>query len=219
MSGLVNNPGIMAYNKNLLSDTNAKTIIRTTKQVSPNIPQGIYSGRGGAFSAVKQVKRVSDLQKQMYGQMFGMRGKIKSSLPNFPKDKSSREAVGRIFGLHESAELKVKPGQYGPVAGHLSPSVLARESNIVSSLPKELAPAKRYMRRLRSGTGESKMMKQYSPNFRYGGGRVSKGEVDMMSRISTRNLTRKLEKAEPVRTFFNKLTKRVSKFRPKRFWK
>ena len=168
------------------------------KMYPDNITDKVYLK--GQFSMPKYMKNAlrvgsrvaylaeKTLGKTRVGKGFGkiMQESLEKGYPKLDKYKSkagkassakNKEAINRIVGVHEGIEKIVgKKNRKGFKAerfsGHLSPDVLLRESNIVSTLPKELRGAKAYFQNLRAGEGAD--MKKMFPGFEYGKGRISR---------------------------------------------
>jgi len=104
-------------------------------------------------------------------------------------DPKNKEAINRIVGIHEGIERKVSKNlkRLGgwTRGGHISPEVLLRESNIVSTLPKELKGAKSYLKTIRMSGNEKDEMRRMFPGFEYGKGRISRhARKPMMERAA-----------------------------------
>jgi len=189
--------GLLSLNHRAASPQQAEFIRSLAPDVNDRLlrlPSAIYSGRRGAFGAL------GEAQRQL--------GEFGVQIPNIPSHKPSREAIGRITGLHEGFEQSVRPKNFALMATHLSPKVLFQESNLVASLPRELAPAKRYFRQLRDASGESQFLRdrlsQPGVPFRYGSRRLSRREMNLgvkkyqkeygqeqkLSRLSTMDLAK-----------------------------
>jgi hypothetical protein len=165
--------GLYALNPSVMNSSITKKLDPNNHMknlMTPYKKPVIFSGKGGGL-------RLIDSIKKQYGEDVNFTHMI--------KDKKSKEAINRLMLLHEGSEARIRPITQSNTGSHLSPNVLVEESNIVSSFPKELAPAKRYMRMLRRNTGESAILENLHPSeLRYGQRRYSSGEKNLMLRKS-----------------------------------
>jgi len=141
---------------------------------------------GRLFSKTKREDK--EAYKKSLGRLKGFR---KAEARLTPK---SKEAVNRLVGVHEGierhlAKKKKLPG--GTFASHISPEVLLRESNIVSTLPKDLKGAKNFFKTMRGYSGETEKLKEMFPGFEYGKGRISRhARKRMMERAVEKGRTK-----------------------------
>jgi len=175
-----NEPGLLTISQEILND---KHILRSNERFKHyRMPQKqfkffglnkptILMGRGGGIGAIKGV--VGD----------ELRGKIRAL------DPKNKEALNRIFMLHEGAEASVKGDNVTQVYGHLSPEVLLREHNLTASLPNELSGARDVLKHLRTkttGLHEGSLLNQAGINY---------GEGRTLSDKTIKHMTQRYNKA------------------------
>ena len=158
-SGFKKNKGLVSVSKKILG-MNTLNI--------PGERARIFSGKGGSQRAVKTLSK-----KIRFTNMT-------------PKNQ---EAFGRFGLLHEGFESKIKRNSLKLYGSHASPEVLLREHNLVRTASPEISQAASNFKKLRGeGTGESRVLSNYIPGFKY-------GESSRLSRHAIRRLTPMLKKS------------------------
>lgn len=139
---------------------------------SKDLYRKIYTGKGGGIANIAPAKK--SVEKQIKHAPKEMRKQVRA-LGRKNWSKKQNEVLNRVMNMHEVSELSVKPKEIGMLSSHMSPKVLLQEHNMISTLPKKYAPAKKYMQSLRSLTGESGMLKALG--VEYGGARISRHKI------------------------------------------
>ena len=110
---------------------------------------------------------------------------------HLPKDPRSRRALDAIVKGHELAELQAKPSAFGDFHGHLSPDVILREHNMITTLPKPLASAGRALRDHRLPNEGLDMYQHTGLNF---------GKGERFSRHARKHLSKMMEEGTAAHT-------------------
>jgi hypothetical protein len=108
-----------------------------------------------------------------------------------PKDPQARRALDAIVKGHELAELQARPSAIGNFHGHLSPDVILREHNMISTLPKDLSSAGEVLREHRLPTEGLDLYQHTGLNFGKGG---------RVSRHARKHLTRMIDEGRAAHT-------------------
>lgn len=149
------------------------------------------------------------------GGVFRSRGNVAGSMSsavsvgNPKKGKLLREAglktpehhrmLESIIKGHELDEIRVKPALRFRNLGHLSPDVILREHNKVTTLGSEHGPVKKFMKSLRKDTKESDLIRKVYPSFSY-------GESPRLSRHTRKKIVNLLESTMTTKDFLDGLT-------------
>lgn len=102
------------------------------------------------------------------------------------KTPEQRKAMEAVMKGHEVAESQVKPTSSFLGFGHLSPDVILREHNMITTLPESAAPVRKAVMAIR-GLGEAPALKA-GTGFEFGKGQ-------RISRHARKHLTKMYEKA------------------------
>lgn len=104
---------------------------------------------------------------------------------NAVKTPADRKALEAVMKGHELAETQVQPGLAARSFGHLSPDVMLREHNMVTTLPEQHGAVKQLMGNLRENTGEpTSMLAPYGIEY---------GKSPRLSRHARKHITADLE--------------------------
>jgi len=105
-----------------------------------------------------------------------------------------REVLNRLLHLHEnierttSAKGKISP-RFGKLFEHAHPEVLLQESNMLASMPKRYAPARKAYMRMWETEGQTPRFSRYLPKgIEYGKTRLSRHGRRHVSDIVQRNM-------------------------------
>ena len=163
-------------------------------------PTALFRPGKTTASNAKDIKFFStgDVGRPLTKVVPSTKGVLNQMSPN------EREMVNRITLLHENAERKGIRKVFGQAGtkiddgyvdvlregtplhklqgisgGHVSPDILAQESNMIATLPKEMTGVRDFFTKLRQNpddTGVLKAIQKHSPGFEYGKQRINRHE-------------------------------------------
>lgn len=181
--------------RSLMSSVRSKGDPETTKRVArlSKIMGGKlgYPRRGGAFRALKRAA-----VKPGRGRQGALQARYNKSVAAVAGDPQSRRATEGIVAGHELQELAKGRSRYpisGQQGGH-RPGVIPVEHNIVTTLPKEVAPAGRLMRDFRELGPDASLFEQATRGP--AGVGMAFGKGPRLSRHAVRRIGQRMEELE-----------------------